>query len=77
MANDKIGGCTSCTSNVRTKFDIPTFALHVITKRAIKAGEQLFYCYCEANQSVKERQRELAPYGFVCQCEACVKESAS
>ena len=57
--------------NIRVDFDIPTFSLRVIAQRDIKADEQLFYCYCQANRSVKERRRQLATYGFVCQCKAC------
>ena len=53
-------------------FDIPTFSLQVIALRDIKAGEQLFHCYCQENRSVKERRRQLATYGFECQCKACV-----
>jgi len=40
--------------------------------RDIKAGEQLFFSYCEPDGSLAERQAELAPYGFVCKCPACV-----
>jgi hypothetical protein len=58
--------------NVTVHFDIPTFSHQVIAERDIKTGEQLFYCYCEPNRSVKERRRQLATYGFVCQCKACV-----
>ena len=52
-------------------FDIPTFSLRVITLREIKAGKQLFYCYCSLNESVKKRRKQLATYGFECQCKAC------
>ena len=58
--------------NLRVDFDIPTFSLWFIAQRDIKAGEQFFYCYCQADRSVKERRRQLATYGFVCQCKACV-----
>ena len=58
--------------NVTVDFDVPTFALRVIALRDINAGDQLFYCYCQLDRSVKERRRQLATYGFVCQCKACV-----
>ena len=64
--------CASCTPNVQIRFDIPTFSLQVIARRDVKAGEQLFHSYCELYQSVKERRRQLAAYGFECQCQACV-----
>jgi hypothetical protein len=53
------------------RFDIPTFSLQVITLRDIDAGEQLFHSYCQPHRSVKERRRQLAAYGFECQCKAC------
>lgn len=68
----KIALFSSCMPNVHVGFDIPTFSLRVVPMQNIKAGEQLFYCYCQVNRSVKERQRQLAAYGFVCQCKACV-----
>jgi len=58
--------------NVRVSIDVPTFSLQVIAERDIKSGSQLFYCYCQPDRSVKERQRQLATYGFVCICKACV-----
>lgn len=39
--------------------------------RDIKAGEQLFYAYCNPMQPVKERQNDLEKYMFVCKCTAC------
>jgi len=58
--------------NVRVRFDVPTFSLQIISERDINAGGQLFYCYCQPDRSVKERRRQLATYGFVCRCSACV-----
>jgi len=40
--------------------------------RDIKAGEQLFYSYCYIKSNLADRQAELAPYGFVCKCPACL-----
>ena len=66
------GWCfASCAPNVHIRFDIPTFSLRVIALREIKAGEQLFYCYCSPNESVKKRRKQLGTYGFECQCKAC------
>jgi len=64
----------SCTPNVQIRFDIPTFSLQVITRRDVEAGDQLFHCYCDPYQPVKERRRQLAEgYSFKCQCKACVE----
>ena len=38
----------------------------------VKPGEQLFYAYCSTNGTLAQRQAEIAPYGFVCKCPACV-----
>ena len=40
--------------------------------RDIKAGEQLFFSYCRLEGGVAKRRAELAPYGFECECPACV-----
>ena len=65
--------CTSCRPNVSVIFDVPTFSLQIIALRNIKAGQQLFYCYCGIYQSAKERQSQLlAIYNLACQCEGCV-----
>ena len=62
----------SCSPNVYVKFDIPTFSLQVLALRDIKPGQQLSYSYCQPHRSAKERQRQLATYGFECTCKACV-----
>lgn len=54
------------------RFDIPTFSLQIVALRDIEANQQLFHCYSKLNLSVKDRQRQLATYGFECQCKACV-----
>lgn len=61
----------SCMPNVRILFSIPSFSFQCSALVDIKAGEQLFYSYCETDQSVAKRQLELAPYGIVCSCPAC------
>jgi hypothetical protein len=65
--------CASCIPNVHIKFDIPTFSLQIIALRDIEADQQLFYSYTEVEQSVKDRQAQLAAYGFECQCKACIE----
>lgn len=53
------------------KFDTASFTLQYIAIRDIKAGEQLFYAYCNPMQPVKGRQDGLGRYKFVCKCTAC------
>jgi hypothetical protein len=62
----------SCVPNVYQKFEIPSFSVQYKARRNIKAGEQIFYTYCGLDETVAERRRELAPYGVVCTCSACV-----
>ena len=57
--------------NVRVEFSTTSFSFQCSALFDIKAGEQLFYSYCELDQPVAERQLGLAPYGFVCSCPAC------
>lgn len=44
--------------------------------RDIKAGDQLFYCYCPTDCNLAERRAELAPYGFVCKCTVCINATS-
>jgi len=43
----------------------------------IKAGEQLFYSYCEPDSNLAQRRAEIAPYSFVCKCPACVNATSA
>ena len=53
-------------------FKLSSFSVQFFALRDIKAGEQLFYSYCSGESARAQRQVELAPYGFVCKCLACV-----
>ena len=44
--------------------------------RDIKAGDQLFFCYCPTAGNLAERRAELASYGFICKCTACVNATS-
>ena len=63
----------SCRPNITHKFDLASFSFPFVAKRDILCGEQLLYSYCIVNQSAADRQAELAPYGFACECLSCVK----
>ena len=58
--------------NVRYNFSLHSFALQFTAVKDIKAGEQLFYSYTPQDVSAQTRQRNLAPYGIVCECYACI-----
>lgn len=62
----------SCVPNVGYKFEISSFSFQSIAARDIEAGEQLFVSYCQLHRTKAERQTDLAPYGFSCNCPACV-----
>jgi hypothetical protein len=58
--------------NVRCTFSSLSFSLRFTAVKDIKAGEQLFYSYTPLTLSAQDRQKNLAPYGIVCECSACV-----
>jgi len=63
----------SCMPNVYYAFKRSSFSLQFCAARDIKAGEQLFYSYCDVGEPVAVRRQELqSRYGFVCDCPACV-----
>ena len=44
-----------------------------MASRDIKAGEQLFFSYCDPEQPASKRRADLAPYGIAqCICSSCV-----
>jgi len=63
---------TSCMPNVKSTFTIASFSMEFTAIKDIKAGEEIVYSYCSLDKSAAERQKELAPYGFACDCPACV-----
>ncbi|KAF8963506.1 hypothetical protein BDZ97DRAFT_1661641 [Flammula alnicola] len=62
----------SCMPNIRQSFKLNSFSLQFTATKDIKAGEQVFYSYASVFQGVAARRRELAPYGVICECPACV-----
>eukprot|EP00966_Prymnesium_polylepis_P333127 7388595-Prymnesium_polylepis.2 len=47
-----------------------------VLTRQVAAGEELCNSYCDIDQPVATRQRELLEYGFVCGCARCEREKA-
>ncbi|TFK28251.1 hypothetical protein FA15DRAFT_716641 [Coprinopsis marcescibilis] len=62
----------SCVPNIGIGFHGPSFSVLLLSKRFIKAGEQLFISYCATNIPTPQRQAALKPYGIQCDCRACV-----
>ena len=63
----------SCLPNVTYAFKLSAFAMVFMASRDIKAGEQLFFSYCDPEQPASKRRADLAPYGIAqCICSSCV-----
>ena len=67
----------SCMPNVHYKFEVSSFSFQSTAVRDIEAGEQLFLPYCQLRRTKAERQIDLAPYGFSCNCRACVNATSA
>ncbi|KAF4716053.1 hypothetical protein FOZ63_030101 [Perkinsus olseni] len=68
----------SCRPNIETEFsgDGATLVANVSESAAIAAGVELTISYCDVEEeSTEERQKQLAAYGFECQCERCCKKA--
>ena len=61
----------SCSPNARYTFNKPTFTSRLRAVRDIKAGEEITITYSRLDVPSAVRQKDLAPYGFVCTCDAC------
>ncbi|EER01628.1 hypothetical protein Pmar_PMAR002623 [Perkinsus marinus ATCC 50983] len=68
----------SCRPNMEIEFsgDGATLVANVSESGSIAAGEELMISYCDIEEdSVGERQKQLDPYGFICNCERCCKRA--
>ncbi|KAI5894542.1 SET domain-containing protein [Schizophyllum commune H4-8] len=61
----------SCSPNARYTFNKQTFTSRLRAVRDIKAGEEITITYSRLDVPSADRQKDLAPYGFVCTCDAC------
>mgnify|MGYP006197831211 CR=1 FL=1 len=68
----------SCDPNVvvlyRTRNWGEPLAAHMVAVKDICAGEELCISYIEAWETLENRTKALADYGFVCQCAKCESE---
>ncbi|KAI5831716.1 SET domain-containing protein [Schizophyllum commune Tattone D] len=67
----------SCCPNARYGFNKPTFSARLRAVRAIKQGEEITITYGGLDIPKAERHRQLAPYGFACDCAACEAGAAA
>lgn len=79
MALMSAGNCFnhSCVANVSRTSESDEFGpvQAFVTNKAVKAGEQLFISYWEADASYEERRNRLEfQYGFKCSCAKCTEE---
>ncbi|PPR03555.1 hypothetical protein CVT26_006097 [Gymnopilus dilepis] len=61
----------NCVPNIRYEFSVASVSFQFYAMVDIKAGQELFYSFCETNVSAAERRKKLAPYGITCHCDAC------
>jgi len=54
----------SCCPNAVIGFSIKSFSIQFHAAKDIKAGEEVFCSYICLEQSAKEREEKLSPYGF-------------
>lgn len=66
----------ACVPSVVTRFRSWKGAtlVRVEALRDIPAGEELTLSYVDEGESLEDRTRALAPYGFKCQCSKCLEE---
>lgn len=57
--------------------NISSFSVQFTALRDIKASEQLYHSYCSEARTKAERQTDLEPYGFSCNCLACVTATSA
>ena len=63
----------SCVPNAVYAFEGETLFMHALAP--IEAGDEITSSYIKQHMTVEDRQKELlSRYGFVCRCEACLKE---
>ncbi|KAK1219027.1 hypothetical protein PQX77_018255 [Marasmius sp. AFHP31] len=61
----------SCCPNVRRFVNPRTFGIEFRALHSIKKGEEILTSYVVIEETTAERQDELAPYEFQCQCRVC------
>lgn len=61
----------SCAPNTSWGYDDTSGMMHVYTSRDVKQGEELTDAYTEVARPHAHRARELANWGFQCQCIIC------
>ncbi|KDR74751.1 hypothetical protein GALMADRAFT_70265, partial [Galerina marginata CBS 339.88] len=65
----------SCMPNTTATFDVASFSLQFFAIKDLKAGDELFYGYCNIYAPYAERRESLGRYGIVCKCPACVNST--
>jgi hypothetical protein len=58
--------------NAQFSFKPVSFSVQLHASRDIITGDQLFVSYSTPKSNFAERQAQLAGYGFVCKCRACI-----
>ena len=64
----------SCAPNVDVSFAGNDHDITLRTNQDVRANEQLTISYIDGSLDAHERARQLAMYGFTCECERCREE---
>ncbi|EMD32689.1 hypothetical protein CERSUDRAFT_99066 [Gelatoporia subvermispora B] len=67
----------SCMPNATVVMEPHSRSLQLIAIRSIEPGEEITVAYCDMLDNHVERQRQLAPYGIVCDYPACANPEKS
>ncbi|GFR39660.1 hypothetical protein Agub_g131 [Astrephomene gubernaculifera] len=67
----------SCDPNCTAACDTGDRTVTVLAQRDIPAGEEITLSYIDVSLPYKQRQAQLADYGFVCRCSRCTAEAAA
>mmetsp|Transcript_64896 Transcript_64896/g.120763 ORF Transcript_64896/g.120763 Transcript_64896/m.120763 type:complete len:482 (-) Transcript_64896:9-1454(-) len=66
----------SCAPNLKVDFPDNSCRLRATALQPLSSGAELCISYIHSELPVQERRRQLAEYGFACNCERCIAEDS-
>lgn len=66
----------SCDPNTKIEFPFNSACLQAVALKQINPGEEISISYIRQDVDVKYRKQQLLEYGFVCNCERCLREDS-
>ncbi|TCD67262.1 hypothetical protein EIP91_000339 [Steccherinum ochraceum] len=67
----------SCSPNTTRYWQTESFSMHLYAIRNIRKGEEITTHYTHILSPASDRQKDLEPYGFTCNCPSCRNPTAS